>query len=221
MIGMQKELRTSSVFGLKEVPKTATTPPPSSSFVMRRVTAGEMEAFCAETDEINGTCRPTEVCRCLKRSDVLGQAWTGKTNAGIQVPAPQAGIHEQGAGNIGYVRPEPFADLRELIYEGNTRREQRIGAVLDHLGGVGIGINELPGQSGKQTTNFSRYVLTRCADNGSKRLEEIGDGISFGHELRVRDELDEAAVAAQKRCDKSLKEPTGMVDFTITSVSSH
>ena len=50
--------------------------------------------------------------------------------------------------------------LRELVYEGNTGRQQRIGAVFDHLGGVGIGIDEFPGQAGEQTHQLLvRYLL--------------------------------------------------------------
>ena len=126
----------------------------------------------SETDEISGTCRPTEVAgpeaqQCpWANMDRQNQCRHSGTRYPTSASA-RRGKHRLCPPRA--VRPS----FRELIYEGNARREQSIGAVLDHLGGVGIGIMEPPGQSGKQTTNFSCYILTGCAEftvrNGLKK----------------------------------------------------
>ena len=70
-----------------------------------------------------------------KSLDILGKTRPPETDAGIQEVSADTFVHADTIGYFLHVSPGFFADSGDGIYEGDLGGQERIGGVLDYLGG--------------------------------------------------------------------------------------
>ena len=72
--------------------------------------------------------------RCDERLNILGQAESAKTEAGIQELRADARIQSHGASHFLDVAAQTFAEVGKHIGVGNLEAQERVRGVLDQLG---------------------------------------------------------------------------------------
>ncbi len=69
---------------------------------------------------------------------ILGEAGAAVANAGVDEFGADAGVAADAFSDLIDIRPHDFAEVGNIVHEGNLGRQHGIGRILGHLGGGNI-----------------------------------------------------------------------------------
>lgn len=120
--------------------------------------------------------------------DVLGQAPAAVPGARLEEAVADARIISQGAAQGHHVRADRLADLREHVYEGDLRRQERIRRQLGQLGGLDVRYHHGRAALDKIRIQFLEYIqgpIRLDAENEPVRADRVGDRMPLPQKFRI------------------------------------
>ena len=75
----------------------------------------------------------------LQGPDILGEARSAKTQAGVQEAAPNAGVQAHSLRHLSDIGSQLLANGGHLVDKRDLGRQESVRRVLDHLSGPNIG----------------------------------------------------------------------------------
>src|SRR5205085_3401363 len=125
-----------------------------------------------------------------ERSRVLREARAAVAGPRVQEEATYAIVHAHRARNIVHVAAYLVAEVRDLVDEGNLRRQKRVRGVLgqlrrlkrrdDHRSFYQV-------ERAEEVAHDGDGRLVAAADDDAVRAHEVVNGRALAQELRVRD----------------------------------
>ena len=127
------------------------------------------------------------------RRDVFGETRPPVAGPRVKELGSDAMVEPHGFGHHLHVRSHPLAEIRHLVDKGHLGSKERVGGVLDHLGGGDVREDErgLDQVQGTVQVAHDRLGLRAVrADDHAVGAHEVFDGRAFAEEFRVRDDVE-------------------------------
>ena len=121
----------------------------------------------------------------LERLHVLREAGAAVADAGLQEVRTDAVIETHAVRHGAHVGAHLFADVGDLVDEGDLGGEKGVGGVLDHLRGRHAGAHDVGVDAAIQRLDEIAVLRAGSADHDAVGLEEVLDGGALAEELRV------------------------------------
>ena len=126
--------------------------------------------------------------RLDERLDVLREARATVAAAWVEELAPDARIAADAAAHHVDIRPDEFAEVGDIVHEGDTCSEHGIGGVLDHLGRSDVGEDDTLALQEEGLVEAAHDLLHARAlgtDDHAIGRHEVADGSPFLEEFGV------------------------------------
>ena len=108
-------------------------------------------------------------------------------------------IEANAFGDLLDVCAGDLADIRDLVDEADSRRQERVGRQLDHLRGGDVRPDYGRVQPTVESGDPVAVGFGERSDYDAIGMEKVLDSATFGQELRVRDIADVAESAGLER----------------------
>ena len=124
---------------------------------------------------------------------VLGETGTAVAGAGMQKFGSDAPVLAHGSRHRLDVGAHRLAEVGDLVDEGNFNRQEGIGRVFDHLGGLEVGLDEGRLVEIEHAVDGAHRLARSVrfdAQHHSVRMHEVVDCRSLPEELGVRYDIE-------------------------------
>ena len=139
--------------------------------------------------------------QCL---DILWEARPTVANAGVDELRANSGVAADAFADLVDIGPHDFAEIGDVVHEGNFRRQHGIGRILGHLGGGNVHEEHGVTVQRKGFVESGQHFLSAIGFNSANdaiRLHEVIDGRTFLQELGIGGHVErELASACLERC---------------------
>ena len=162
---MEAASRRSSVCGLKVRPSSATRLPRRRPRPLLQLAD---DAALLQVIDLDDGVQELEVVagvagELLERLHVLGKAGAAVADAGLQEVRPDAVVEPHAVGHGAHVGAHVLADVGDLVDERDLGGQERVGGVLDHLGGGHGGAHDGRLDAGVEALDRRRRRASRYA----------------------------------------------------------
>ena len=120
-----------------------------------------------------------------QRLDILGEAAAAIANASVKEVVTDALIVAHADGYLFHIGSQLLAYVGNLVDEGYTGGQKRIGGIFDHFSGAQIGDNDRRPQAEIEMGHLVSRFLVERAQNDPIGAHEVRDGRTLTQELRV------------------------------------
>src|SRR5258708_10196467 len=140
----------------------------------------------ARVESLRGDVRAVEGEDCL----IALEAASAISETGVEEGATDALVVAHAGGELFHIGTEAVADACHLIDEGDLRRQEGVGGVLDHLRGIDVGDDDRRAQGNVEPGGALGGGAVRRAQHDAVRLHEILHSGAFAQELGIRNHGD-------------------------------
>ncbi len=158
-----------------------------------------------------------------ERADVLRETRSTEAEPGVEKGFTDTAIRADAGHDVGHVGADALAHGGDLVDERDLRGQERVGGVLDHLGGPHVGRDDRRAQRRVEIAHRGFGGGVRNAEDDAIGMHEICDRRTFAQKLGIRQDLDVVAggvVLADDRGDEvaRLDRDRGLVDDELGGV---
>ena len=123
---------------------------------------------------------------------IFGEARAAETRPGMEEFCADAIIEAHAARHLLHIGADAFAQIGDLVDEGDLGGEKRVGGVFDQFGGSPADVQDRRGVEVKRPVNFGEHrarLRVVGAHNNAVGMLEIANGRALAQKLGIRYDL--------------------------------